>query len=171
MNSPPAAVGTCSADFEHVQRATIPGTATHVEALYIDLVGNRHSDLHVIGVIYSDRAGLPSTLLARSLPVLVSKTRSRSWVRFDFATPVDLLGVAAVWLGEQAGAPPGVKPVPGGPNSLACFASPAGPIAAGKDPPLRYMPWAYVSGPKQTFGPASKVIIASQSLSVFAAVL
>jgi hypothetical protein len=45
-----------------------------IEALYIDLKGNLHSDLTVVGVIYDDAGGAPARLLAKTRPVLVRNT-------------------------------------------------------------------------------------------------
>jgi len=87
----------------------------------------------------------------------------RSFVRLPFAQAVAVTG-AAVWMGEQAGAPPGVKTVPGGPNSLSCYGVPQ----STRREPLRFMPWPFASGPKHTFGPPSNVTISSNSLSIFA---
>jgi len=71
-------------------------------------------------------------------------------------------------MGEQAGvaAAGGVHrpPVPGGPNSLACFGEPQ----SSGNQPLRYMPWPFASGPKSEFGPPSHVSASTKSLSVFA---
>ena len=92
LRSPSATVGTCSADFEHVQPVALAGgaeTASYsaagsddrpvaavirIEALYIDLKGNLHSDLTVVGVIYDDAGGAPARLLAKTRPVLVRNT-------------------------------------------------------------------------------------------------
>ena len=175
LRSPGATVGSCSCDFEHVERAALPhpagaaaagAAAVTIESLYLDVQGNGHSDLHVVGVIYTDSDG-PGELLAKSTPVLVPASASRSFVRLPFAPPVkiDLAQTAAIWMGEQAGAPPNVKPVPAGPNSLMCYGHAA---AVGQREPLRYMPWPYAEGPKQTFGPRSNVTIAQTALSVFA---
>ena len=182
LQSPSARVSTCSADFEHVQRAALPaaaasswapqrglvsparvaGETVHIEALYVDVQGNQHSDLHVVGVLYTDNDG-PGELLATSQPVLVAAKAPRSFVRLPFAQTVPVTG-AAVWIGEQAGAPPGVKTIPGGPNSLSCYGMPQ----SAQHEPLRYMPWPYTSGPKHLFGPSSNVTISSNSLSIFA---
>ncbi len=183
LRSPGGTAGACSADFEHVQRAVLPSVASasdttvnlsedgsetgngiEIEALYIDAKGNHHTDLQVVGVIYADTGGEPSTLLAKSRPVLVEKDASRAFVRLPFAQPVPITDQAAVWIGEQAGvAVGGVKPVPGGPNSLVCFGEPA----SSRNQPLRYMPWPFSSGPKNDFGPSRNVTTSTQSLSVF----
>ena len=139
--APGATNGTCSCDFEHVQLAVLPAPgvvaegeadATIVDALYLDAEGNHLNDLHVVGVIYTDTDG-PGKLIATSTVRVVLKDAPRSFVRLPFAHPVAITG-AAVWIGEQAGAP-GATTVPGGPNSLQCF----GFAKSGQHAPLRYM--------------------------------
>jgi hypothetical protein len=173
LRVPGAAASTCSSDFEHVERAAMPkpddgATVMLIDALHLDAVGNRHSDLHVVGVVYSDSDG-PAKLVATSEPVLVLANASRSFVRLPFepTLKIDLTQTAAIWMGEQAGAPPGSKPIPGGPNSLQCFAMMA---QSSLREPLRYTPWPYADGPKPDFGPASNVTVAQTSLSIFASV-
>lgn len=162
------AVGTCSADFEHVERRPIPTAGTiRVDALHADVEGNKHSDLHVVGVIYADAAGGPAGLLATSTPVLVPADAPRSFVRLPFADPVSITrkyAGEALWLGEQAGAPGGVPTQPGGPNSLACL----GFAPSTAQPACAYTPQPFASGPKVQFGPS---MTCSTSLSIFATVL
>jgi hypothetical protein len=177
LQSPNVSVVSCSVDFEHVQRAALPVPAAaantdaaageqatvSIESLFVDVQGNQHSDLHIVGVLYADHDG-PRELLATTQPVLVPAKSPRSFVRLPFVQAVAVTG-GAVWMGEQAGAPPGVKTVPGGPNSLNCFGSPQ----SAQHEPLRYMSWPFASGPRHTFGPPSNVTISTNSLSIFAA--
>ena len=51
-----------------------------IDAIYVDAKGNSHSDLHVVGVIYSDSAGAPTDLLATSTAVVVTAHAPRSFV-------------------------------------------------------------------------------------------
>ena len=173
LRAPGATVASCSCDFEHVELAVLPsictgkakakgtGATTMVDALYLDAQGNQHSDLHVVGVIYTESDG-PDTLLATSTAVMVPKDAPRSFVRLPFAHPVAITGTA-IWIGEQAGAA-GARTVPGGPNSLQCF----GFAQSSQHAPLRYMPWPYAAGPKHTFGPPSNVTVSANALSIFA---
>ena len=170
FEDPGSSAGTCSADFEHVEPTPIPRhlpETFQIDALYIDVQGNSYSDLHVVGVIYSDDAGSPGALVATSTPVVVPARAARSLVRLPFAAPVTVTRNASgsagqLWLGEQAGAAAGVPVTPGGPNSLLCFHLPA---SSGR-PPVAYTAQPYAKGPKATFGVPT---IASSSLSVFAA--
>ena len=164
---PGSSTGTCSADFEHVQPLSLPisvGTTMRIDAVHVDIQGNGLSDLHVVGLIYSDAAGAPSGLLAKTQPVVVPANASRAILRLAFAEPVSITSKAqgeVIWVGEQAGAPSGVPTRPGGPNSLACFLRPA---SAGS-PPMDYCPQPYTQGPRPTFGSTT---ISTSSLSVFA---
>ena len=165
---------TCSCDFEHLERVVLPrhetssyqtSVATSIDAIYVDAQGNQRTDLHVVGIIYTEGSnGLPDRLLATSAPALVRANDTRSFVRLPFDSAVHL-NETVLWIGEQAGAGPGVKTVPGGPNSLQCFGYPS----SAEHEACRYLPWPFAAGPKPEFGPQENVTACSNSLSVFAA--
>ena len=175
LRSAGATVATCSADFEHVERAVLPRpsaaagqarqTPLMIDALYIDAQGTT-TDLHVVGVVYTDSDG-PATLVAKSTPVLLPANAPRSFLRLPFAPALPINDTwTALYIGEQAGAASGAG-VPGGPSSLPCFVI----AQSSQHEPLRYMPWPYSMGPKPEFGPPSNVTVSSAALSIFAATL
>ena len=165
LSGPGAAVGMCSADFEHVEPHPVPtANAFAIDALHVSVEGNGHSDLHVVGLIYGDNNGSPGELIATSMPIVVPAHAPPSFVRFPFPQPVRITpkGVGELlWLGEQAGAPSNVPTKPGGPNSLSCIGFPS----SVPPPPVRYTPQPFVRGPKPDFGDG---LAGSNSISVFA---
>ena len=175
-----AVASKCSADFEHVEQHILPPHSVSVEALHVDVQGNGHTDVAVVGVIYSDDGhGRPGQLLATSDPVLVKAHAERSFVRLPFpqkgGVPITPRSAGeTVWLGEQAGKPTttariiqtgsgGNATEPPGPLDLACFGFP--PSAPHR--PCMYTPQPFASKPKPAFAPATTC---SNSISVFATV-
>ena len=162
----------CSTDFEHVAQHMLPPHSVHVTALHVDVQGNGHSDVAVVGIIYTDQNDRPSQILGTSDAVLVKAHAPRSFVRLPFATAgvsiTPKFAGEAVWLGEQAGKPLAAGSRtdanvtdPPGPLDLACYGFPPSPHHRA----CMYTAQPFAKKPKVSFGRASPC---SSSLSVFA---
>ena len=187
-----AVVGKCSADVEHVEQHMLPPHAVSVDALHVDVEGNGHTDVTVVGVIYSDVHGRPGQLLGTSDPVVVEAHVARSFVRLPFSHKGGLpitpgFAGQTVWLGEQAGRPATTMTMTtttssssssssssgGGGQSGGNATDPPGPLdlacfgfpASASHRPCMYTPQPFASKPKATFGAAT---VCSSSVSVFA---
>lgn len=97
-------VGMQTADAARFASYQLPDEAL-VTSIVLSLVGNGAGMQPMVGVIYSDNAGEPGMLVARSVEVMYPGTATaQTWADFALDPPVRL-HPGTYWIGDHTGAP------------------------------------------------------------------